>query len=539
MKRWLVLAIIAACPAWGIGQVQNARVAGTAHNLSASGPGTVKATTEQEICIFCHTPHNASMVQPLWNRMMPVGAYKVYSSNSLHAVPGQPTGSSKLCLSCHDGTIALGSVLSRNQPIAMAGGITTLPAGKSNLGTDLSDDHPISFKYDSALATKNLKLKDPSQLPPEIKLDKSQELQCTSCHDAHNNQFGKFLVMDNSTSQLCTSCHNQGTTTVANHVQCAGCHQQHSAPSGPYLLRASKVSETCLLCHSGGSTQPQGANLAADLTKMSKHDTSSAVNLAEPFPDNVSCADCHEPHTMTTTMAAAPNVPGNFGQVSGVSSSGTPVPVAQFEYEVCYKCHADKSAMTPLVSRKVVQTNLRLKFDPSAISFHPVQAAGKNTTSVPSLKPGLTTSSIIYCNDCHNSDTGTKAGGAGPNGVHGSTPSPLLIAGYNRIDNMPESDAAYALCYKCHDRVTLLSDSSSFKSHSKHVSEKQTSCSACHDPHGIASAQGNTTNNSHLINFDTSVVQPVDGRLEYQMISPGHGNCFLSCHGVVHNPKSY
>src|SRR5437870_457143 len=94
-------------------------IVNSVHNLSAGGTGTVKATGETEVCIFCHTPHNATPVKPLWNRSLSVTSYKVYSSNSLKAQPGQPTGSSKLCLSCHDGTIALGSVSSRQQPIMM------------------------------------------------------------------------------------------------------------------------------------------------------------------------------------------------------------------------------------------------------------------------------------------------------------------------------------------------------------------------------------------------------------------------------------
>src|SRR3982750_3297676 len=116
-----ILLLLSALPALA----QQTSVVNSAHNLSASGPGAIRATSEQEICIFCHTPHRASAIQPLWNRNTPVNAYRVYSSNTLQGVPGQPTGSSKLCLSCHDGTIALGSVLSRDQSIAMAGGINT------------------------------------------------------------------------------------------------------------------------------------------------------------------------------------------------------------------------------------------------------------------------------------------------------------------------------------------------------------------------------------------------------------------------------
>jgi predicted CXXCH cytochrome family protein len=200
--------------------------------LSASGPARIRASSEQEICIFCHTPHNASPIQPVWNRNMPVSAYTVYASNSLDAVVGQPTGSSKLCLSCHDGAIAVGSVLSRSQPIEMASGITTLPPGASNLGTDLSDDHPISFRYDSALAVRDPKIKQPSLLPAPVKLDARGEMQCTSCHDAHDNRNGKFLVMDNTQSQLCRSCHQTGTTSIAEHLECASCHKQHTAPAG-------------------------------------------------------------------------------------------------------------------------------------------------------------------------------------------------------------------------------------------------------------------------------------------------------------------
>ena len=229
----------------------------TPHNLSSGGPGGVRASSEQEVCVFCHTPHKSSGVQPLWNRQVIPQAYKVYSSNSLQAKPNQPTGTSKLCLSCHDGTIALGSVLSRDQHIGMAGGVTTMPPGSKNLGTDLSDDHPISFRYDSTLAGKNPKLKDPALLPQTVRLDRNQEVQCTTCHNPHDNTNDRFLVMDNSRSQLCNSCHSMGTTDVPGHIDCASCHQPHSAPSGPYLLKAQKPTDTCLPCHSGGTTWPR------------------------------------------------------------------------------------------------------------------------------------------------------------------------------------------------------------------------------------------------------------------------------------------
>jgi predicted CXXCH cytochrome family protein len=475
---------------------------------------------------------------------MPVSAYTVYSSNSLQAKPGQPTGSSKLCLSCHDGTIALGSVLSRGQPIQMAGGITTLPPGNSNLGTDLSDDHPISFRYDANLATQNPKLKQPAQLPQGIHLDAFQELQCTACHEPHNNQFGKFLVMDNSQSQLCASCHNQGTTSVTGHMQCASCHQQHTAPSGPYLLRAENVTGTCLTCHSGQAGANQGPNIAMDLNKVSRHDTNSAVNLKDHVPKNVVCNDCHEPHTiLAATGTAAPQISPRLGQISGVNSAGAAVPKAQYQYEVCFKCHADQQAAlpTPAITRQIVQLNTRLEFDPSAVSFHPVEAAGRNA-SVPSLRPGFTAASLIYCTDCHASDTSKAAGSNGPDGPHGSSNGPLLIARYDTADLTSESASAYALCYRCHDRANILANTS-FPQHSRHIVDARTPCSVCHDAHGISSSQGNVVKNSKLINFDTSIVRSVNvggiPRLEYNSTGARAGQCFLSCHGVDHSPKAY
>ena len=119
-------------------------ISSSVHNMSFNGPGTVKASSsaETEICIFCHTPHAASPVTPLWNTRKTAATFALYASSTLDAVPGQPDGSSTLCLSCHDGTIALGNVLSRTQPIGFTG---ALSGNKVFNNLDLSDDHPISF----------------------------------------------------------------------------------------------------------------------------------------------------------------------------------------------------------------------------------------------------------------------------------------------------------------------------------------------------------------------------------------------------------
>src|SRR5512140_1527355 len=125
----------------------HAGVATTRHNLSTSGTGTIKSTTESEICVFCHAPHNTAPLGQLWNRRAPTSSYSPYASSTLKSAPGQPNGASLLCLSCHDGTIALGELLNRPAVVPMTGAIT----GTRLLGTNLRDDHPVSFAYDATL----------------------------------------------------------------------------------------------------------------------------------------------------------------------------------------------------------------------------------------------------------------------------------------------------------------------------------------------------------------------------------------------------
>jgi predicted CXXCH cytochrome family protein len=120
---------------------------------------------------------------------------------------GQPDGSSKLCLSCHDGTVALENF----------GGVTTGTTeitGDALMGTDLSNDHPVSFTYNTALATADGELEDPSTglsgLGGTIDDDMliSGKMQCSSCHDVHNTAgINYMLLKSNSASALCLTCH--------------------------------------------------------------------------------------------------------------------------------------------------------------------------------------------------------------------------------------------------------------------------------------------------------------------------------------------
>jgi hypothetical protein len=269
--------------------------------------------------------------------------------------------------------------------------------------------------------------------------------------------------------------------------------------------------------------------------------------VAKHVPDNTDCTDCHESHSMgSSPSSGAPAISPRLGRIAGISSLGSPIWPAQYEYQVCFKCHADiaTSLVTP-IARRIVQLNKRLQFAPGAISFHPVEIVGKST-NVPSLVPGLTTSTIIYCTDCHASDSSPSGGGTGARGPHGSSHQQLLTANYSTADGTPESAGAYALCYKCHDRNAFASeapfgDATPFKPHFLHIySQKPTPCSICHDSHGIAQTQG-TSSNQRLINFDTSIVRPLpkNGKLEWMPTGPNQGTCTLLCHDTPHDAQPY
>lgn len=547
-------------------------IVGSPHDLSVTGPGPIHALTEEQVCIFCHAPHNATGQRPLWNRVTPPTHYRVYESSTTDARIDQPSGPSKMCLSCHDGALALGLLASRpiNDPVVMSH--RTIPPGRSDLTNDLSDDHPIGFRYDRALAARDPQIKNPDLVSRDLPMGRHNEVHCTTCHDPHNNELGNFLRMPNVRSTICLSCHDMHGWRLCSHAisptpvpgrsvdpreqmpfqtvadnACTSCHKIHSADGRERLLRFARADDNCLNCHTGGVAR---TNIQSEIRKASahfqlvasgEHDPRENVRLARR---HVACVDCHNPHAVQQDPIRDNNRPTQgfvsptMRFVSGMSRSGTPVEHARFEYEVCFKCHADNVSRRRLteISRQIQQTNTRLEFQTANPSFHPV-IGPRNNHDVVSLLPPWRVGSLVRCTDCHNSDNVSRGAGTGPAGPHGSIYEPLLIDNYSTNDFTPESARAYALCYRCHDRQSILRNDS-FALHSRHIVDARTPCSACHDAHGISRTQGNSRNHSNLINFDRSIVQPASGglggRIEFQDLGQHRGSCTLTCHGVVH-----
>lgn len=224
--------------------------------------------------------------------------------------------------------------------------------------------------------------------------------------------------------------------------------------------------------------------------------------------------------------------------VSGMDRSGRAIDLSRFEYEVCFKCHADGLSRDtmPDIQREIYQTNTRLEFQTNNPSFHPVVGPRRNPEVV-SLIPPMQIGAVIGCTDCHDSDNSARS--ASPlqaTGPHGSIYEPLLIENYDTDDFVTESPQAYALCYRCHDRNSILGDES-FPLHNVHIVRGRSSCASCHDAHGISRTQGNSRNHSNLINFDLNVVRPAGSsgsRIVFEDRGVYQGSCTLTCHGVVH-----
>jgi predicted CXXCH cytochrome family protein len=238
----------------------HAGVLGSKHDLSLSGSSQFQYDTVQ-VCVFCHTPHEGNVDDKyggsgglnlrgylIWNRNTPgYSSFDMYDSESLDytEVSPQPGPVSVMCLSCHDGAGAMNVLL--NLPGSAGGpgaldpapfsGVTTNQFGDFSLddpfvgplnigeavadgdlgsaivspGTNLTNDHPIGFVYNAALATADGELATPvsdKQVDAAglVRLFEGK-LECSSCHEPHNNQYGAFLAMDNTDSALCRVCH--------------------------------------------------------------------------------------------------------------------------------------------------------------------------------------------------------------------------------------------------------------------------------------------------------------------------------------------
>ncbi|MFL5264717.1 MAG: cytochrome c3 family protein [Anaeromyxobacteraceae bacterium] len=224
-----LVAVAAMVPALAFGDIVN-----SLHNLSA-GSGT------NQVCAFCHTPHGANKATTaLWNRNLPTtnGSFVWSNVNTVNgtALPASLSDGSLKCLSCHDGSQALGNVI--NDPGAVKTTLTAtltgtpydIVTGASN--SDLGGNHPVGVPYPAGpagtyngiavnTAITGFKAATTPTSLTGLRLyfnsgaaTGALGIECGTCHDPHGVVVGtaniaKFLRKDNAASALCTTCHSK------------------------------------------------------------------------------------------------------------------------------------------------------------------------------------------------------------------------------------------------------------------------------------------------------------------------------------------
>lgn len=509
-----------------------AGVEDTRHNLSVSGPGPIRSADQDQICIFCHVPHGAPRQAGGWSPEAQTPWYEPYQSATLGATPGQPDGASRQCLSCHDGTIASSAagvgVLPFSAPRVGARGA----ARASDIATRLGGTHPVSVSHAEAVVRRDPALG--SRLVPEPELlDPQGKVQCTSCHDPHEDPARSGAAVPpfwrgSSFDAVCTTCHDAPLTDLPHGdptqlpLGCGSCHVGHGVAKQPLLAAPEEVA--CYDCHGSPSARAAAVaagRLAATVTPSRldevasaayRHPVEATFDVHQPGEDlggaaaqrHVECVDCHTIH----------GPPSRAIHPARERADGRPV------HEVCYRCHGDSP------SRSLGQTDKSLEFATTNQSFHPIEgpSPGRSPSLIGARGPG----DLLACSDCHGS-----ASERDPQGPHGSRERWMLRWAYTVEDGSAEGPQTYAACYACHDRDVILSDQT-FAGHAQHVVGASTACWSCHDAHGVVDAPG-------LVRFADdarygSVGLSSSGRLGYE---PETGACYLTCHGVDHDPLAY
>jgi predicted CXXCH cytochrome family protein len=183
-----------------ISALASAAVSGTLHDLTrrlgTDGP--------DQVCLPCHIPHRGlnPSAGPMWNHALSTASF------TQSGAPLVLTGSSKLCMGCHDGVTAVGNFCITNPKIRVSPGlanlaIQNLPGANpaNNVGTDLSLFHPVSVTYPTASGSMR-----PITVLGRLPLENGK-VECGTCHDPHNDMHGKFLRISNSGSAMCLTCH--------------------------------------------------------------------------------------------------------------------------------------------------------------------------------------------------------------------------------------------------------------------------------------------------------------------------------------------
>ena len=421
-----------------------AQVAGDVLGMHNLGPGSKSPITgaRPDPCTYCHAPHSA-LKFGLWNQKLTTQSYTTYTSHSEANRGRQPKlgSDSNQCLSCHDGTVAVGDTVVSGQ-VTMRGsmypadvfGNNMLPSHPFSLVTPLKDNIDLAASLVASHRTA-----DPTGAVKLI----AGNVECTSCHNPHVQAKDlislNFLVKNGSSGQLCLACHDPtrtksgqvnpladwatsahalSTDKIAPTAQlgsyptvagdsCIGCHAPHNANSTARLLRGQNEQD-CIACHNGANISPiePYANVFPEYatpkighpfpTSTNPHDASESTLLNNNR--HATCADCHNAHgaEQVGVFAPAPLIRVSQRDIAGINASDgvSVLTPAVNQYDNCLRCHGASTGkqVLPIYGYFPVRAvsagdalNLIPQFAVSATSSHPVMHPGSSGLAQPSL----------------------------------------------------------------------------------------------------------------------------------------------------------
>jgi predicted CXXCH cytochrome family protein len=412
------------------------------HNFAPTGISPVTGA-RPDACAYCHAPHSG-LNAGLWNQKLTKQIYTTYGSDTEKNTGTQPAlGSvSNHCLSCHDGTVAMGTTV-------VYGQITTHGSMNSQdlFGASMQTTHPFSMVLpikDSidlyASLAANRRTNDPTGAVPLV----NGNVECTSCHNPHIEAKDpialNFLVTISSNGALCLACHNPNRrvsgkvnpiadwstgahalstakisqtallgsypTVTAN--ACESCHAEHNTAVGSRLLRGFNEQD-CIGCHNGSNVSPMPAyaDVFAEYaspkvghpipTSNNPHDPGEAVLLNNNR--HATCVDCHNAHSseIVATFTRPPLIRISQRNISGISETdGTTIMTpALNQYQSCLRCHGTSAGkqVQPIYGyfpNRAVSAgdplNLIPQFAATAASSHPVMHLSNSALPQPSLR---------------------------------------------------------------------------------------------------------------------------------------------------------
>jgi predicted CXXCH cytochrome family protein len=193
-------------------------IVGSAHDMRTH----ISNETSTQVCVYCHTPHmSAGRTQdPLWNHSLStVTSYGVYSSATMNVAPTELAGSGSsglLCMSCHDGTVAVNSLWKQpgdgnvgSSPVTggvLLANMAINSSASGYIGNDLTNDHPVNFSYNASITGGDNDLR---AAPTGSIVLFAGSVQCGSCHNVHDPAFPPFLRQTNGGSAVCLACHDK------------------------------------------------------------------------------------------------------------------------------------------------------------------------------------------------------------------------------------------------------------------------------------------------------------------------------------------